>query len=111
MKNIKRNDVILLCSVIVVGAILLSLLALFFLGKGQTVVVRVDGKEYAKLPLSKDTELTIESEYGKNLLIIKDSKAWIENASCPKKICVATGELSELTPIVCKHNHVSVTLE
>ena len=111
MKAVKRNDIILLCSLILAGAILLSILALAFLGKGQTVTVRIDGKEYAKLPLTKDTELLIKSEHGENLLIIKDSKAWVESASCPKQICVNSGELSELSPIVCKHNHVSITLD
>lgn len=111
MKIIKRNDIILLCSLIAVGILLLSVLALIFLGKGQDVVVRVDGKEYARLPLDENAELQIQSEYGENLLIIKDSKAFIKSASCPKQICVDHGELSELSPIVCKHNHVSITLE
>lgn len=111
MKNIKRNDIILLCCLIIAGAILFSLFAIFFLGKGETVVIRIDGEEYARLPLNEDNELLIKSEYGENLLIIKDSNAFIKSASCPKQICVATGKLSELTPIICKHNRVSITLE
>ena len=110
-KAIKKSDIILLCSLIIAGIIILSILALFFLDKGQTVVIRIDGKEYERLPLNEDTELLIKTEHGENLLIIKDSRAWVENASCPKQICVNTGELSELTPIVCKHNKVSITLE
>ena len=111
MKSIKRNDIILLCSLLIVGAVLLSILAFIFFGKGEQVIVRVDGKEYARLPLSKDTELLIESERGENLLVIKDGKAYVKSASCPKQVCVNSGELTELLPIVCKHNHVSITLE
>lgn len=111
MKAIKRNDIILLSSLILVGIILFSILALIFLGKGETVVVRVDGEEYARLPLDKNTELLIKSEQGENLLVIKDSKAFVQSASCPKQVCVKKGELSELSPIVCKHNRVSITLE
>ena len=111
MKIIKKNDIILFGCFIIIGVILLSFLAFSFLGNGQTVIIRVDGNEYAKLPLNKDTQLLIKTDYGENLLIIKDSQAWIESASCPKQICVQSGQLSELTPIICKHNHVSITLE
>lgn len=111
MKNIKKNDIILLCTVILIGIICLLVIAFIFLNKGEYVVVRVDKKEYAKLPLNENTELLIKSEHGENLLIIKDSKAYVQSASCPSKICVQTGELSEITPIICKHNHVTITLE
>ena len=111
MRIIKKNDIILLCSVLILGAIAITILAFAFLGKGETVVVRIDGEEYARLPLNEDTELLIESKHGENLLVIKDSSAFIKSASCPLQVCVSTGELSELSPIVCKHNHVSITLE
>ena len=111
MKIIKKSDIILLCSVLLLGAIAITILAFAFLGKGETVVVRIDGEEYARLPLNEDTEISIKSEHGENLLVIKDSSAFIKSASCPLQICVKTGELSELSPIVCKHNHVSITLE
>ena len=111
MKNIKRNDIILLCSLLALGAILLTILAFIFLNKGKTVVVRIDGEEYARLSLDEDTELLINSEQGENLLVIKDGKAFVQNASCPKQVCVNSGNLSELSPIICKHNHVSITLE
>ena len=111
MKSVKKSDLILLGILLLIGIILLSLLALIFLGKGQTVVIKINGEEYARIPLDTDTELLIESEKGTNLLIVKDGKAWIERASCPKQICVEDGELTELDPIVCNHNLVSITLE
>lgn len=111
MKVIKRNDIILLCSLLLLGAILVSILAVVFLGKGQEVVIRVDGEEYARLPLDTDAELLIKSGQGENLLIIENGKAYVKSASCPKQICVQSGELSEISPIVCKHNRVSITLE
>ncbi|MBQ4135916.1 MAG: NusG domain II-containing protein [Clostridia bacterium] len=111
MKAIKKSDIILLICIILAGAILLCIFSAIFLKKGQTVVVKVNGEEYARLPLKKDTELLIEANGGTNLLIIRDGKAWVESASCPKQICVADGELSELDPIVCNHHSVSITLE
>lgn len=111
MKNIKKNDFILFSAIISISIILIALLALFLLNNGETVIIRVDGNEYASLPLSKDTELLIKTQYGENLLIIKDSVAYVESASCPKQVCVRSGHLTEITPIICKHNHVSITLE
>ena len=111
MKAIKKSDIILLICIILAGAILLCIFSAIFLKKGETVVVKVNGEEYARLPLKKDSELLIEANGGTNLLIIRDGKAWVESASCPKQICVADGKLSELDPIVCNHHSVSITLE
>lgn len=111
MKFVKKWDFILLAVILSVAIIALCVFLFFFFDEGQTVVVKVDGKEYARLPLNENTELLIESERGTNLLIIKDGEAWVKSASCPKQICVNHGKLSELSPIVCNHNHVSVTLE
>lgn len=111
MKTVKKSDIILLITVVMIGIILLLISTFLLLGKGNTVVVKVNGEEYAKLPLNKDTELLIKTENGTNLLIIKDGKAYVESASCPQQICVKDGELSELDPIVCNHNFVTITLE
>ena len=111
MKIIKKWDIIIICSILAVAIILLCIFTFIFLNKGQEVIVKVNGKEYARLPLNKDSQLLIESNNGTNLLIIKDGKAYVESASCPKQICVNHGNLSELSPIVCNHNQVSITLE
>lgn len=110
-KAIKKSDIILICSAILLGIIILSILAAVFLGKGETVVVKLDGNEYARLPLNEDTELLITSELGENLLVIENGEAYIKSATCPKQICVAHGKATELDPIVCKHNRVSVIIE
>ena len=111
MKMIKKWDIIIICSILAVAIILLCIFSLIFLNNGQEVIVKVNGKEYARLPIDKNSELLIESNNGTNLLIIKDGKAYIKSASCPKQICVNHGNLSELSPIVCNHNQVSITLE
>lgn len=107
----KKSDIILLCSVIAVALILLGVFAAMLLGKGETVVVSLDGEEYARLPLNKDRELLIESERGTNLLVIKDRKAYIAEASCPDLVCVHSGNVSELKNVVCLPNRVVISLE
>ena len=81
------------------------------LGTGSEVVVRVDGEEYARLPLDKDTELLIESDRGSNLLVVKDGRAYISEATCPDLICVHTGYADELKSVVCLPNKVTVSIE
>lgn len=107
----KKNDIILLCATLLVCALMLGAAYAFLGGDGTFVVVEVDGEEYARLPLDEDCELLIESEYGKNLLIIKDGKAYVKEASCPDGICVRTGAADELRSIVCLPNRVVVRLE
>lgn len=80
------------CDLILIGAILLIALAaalVTFLMKseGDTVSVTVDGKLYGEFPLSVNTEVTVESPLGYNILIIEDGVAYIREASCPDGIC------------------------
>ncbi|MBR2613326.1 MAG: NusG domain II-containing protein, partial [Clostridia bacterium] len=48
---------------------------------------------------------------GTNLLIIKDGKAYISEATCPDLVCVHTGHADELKSIVCLPNRVTVSIE
>ncbi|MBE6592849.1 MAG: NusG domain II-containing protein [Ruminococcaceae bacterium] len=107
----KKNDIILLAVIIVASCVLLTVFCIAYLGSGGEVVVKVDGKEYARLPLDRDAELRIDSGHGYNLLIIKDGKAFISDASCPDLICVKTGYADELKSIVCLPNKVTVSIE
>lgn len=107
----KKNDIILLCAILLICALALGAAYAFFGGDGTFVVVEVDGEEYARLPLDEDCELLIESKNGTNLLIIKDGEAYISEASCPDGICVRTGAADELRSIVCLPNRVVVSIE
>jgi hypothetical protein len=108
----RKSDIILLCSVLLTALAIFGVCAAFTLGKGETVVVRVDGEEYVRLPLGEDTELLIEGvNGGTNLLVIKDGKAYISEATCPDLVCVHTGSADELKSIVCLPNRVTVSIE
>ncbi len=108
----KKKDIFLLLSVIGAAVIILSVFAIFrVFGDGDTVTVSIDGEILTELPLNEDTEYRIESDSGYNLLVIKDGKAYISEASCPDKICVKTGAADEITSIVCLPNKVVVSIE
>ena len=108
----KRNDWILLSSVLLVAIVALLVLYAALGGTGETVVVTVDGDEVLRVPLKKDSEHLIEGyNGGTNLLVIKDGCARIEEASCPDLVCVHTGEADELKSIVCAPNRVVVRID
>ena len=108
----KKNDLILLCVIVAVSLVTLLILYACLGDRGQTVVVTVNGEERYRLPLNEDTQLWIEGHGGGgNRLIIENKIAYIQEASCPDKVCVHTGSADELKSIVCAPNRVTVSIE
>ena len=89
-KNRKvRNDIILAAVIIII-----AVAGLLFISstktEGDFVVVKIDGVETSRYPLSENTEVEINT--GKNgedinVLVIKDGKAFVSEADCPDGIC------------------------
>lgn len=116
LKNRKsrfRNDIILIAAVIlaaVIGLIYLN----FFRSPGVKVTVTVDGEIYGEYSLAEDITVDIYSgddNMKHNRLVIKEGKAYIENASCPDGICVSHRSIfRDGESIVCLPNRVVVTV-
>ena len=106
----RKNDIIFIAALILI--VTLSALALFlFREEGDTVIVRVDGTVIGEYPLSVDREVEILTEQGRNLLVIKDGKADITEASCPDGICSAHRAVSrDGESIICLPNKVVVEI-
>ena len=106
-----RNDVILIAVCLFIS---LALFVIVTLTKrpGAYAVVTVDGKEYGRYSLLEDREVTIESDDGTNLLVIKDGYADILEASCPDGLCERQRRISKTgESLVCLPNKVTVTVE
>lgn len=111
-KNRKtKNDIILAIIVIAVAATGVLLLNIFKT-EGEFAVVKIDGKETERYPLSVNTEVVIETENnGKNTLVIEDGKAFIKNATCPDKICEGHSKISfKGETIVCLPHKVVIEI-
>lgn len=107
-----KNDLILLAVLLLIGIVTLTIACVVQNGRGETVVVKVDGEETLRLPLNEDREILIDGYGGgKNLLVIKDGTAKITEADCPEQICVKTGKATEMKSVVCAHNRVVVSIE
>ena len=107
-----RNDIILGLAVIVAAAGV-------WLGSellkedGAFAVVTVNGIETAEYRLDTDAEIRLESENGGyNILVIKDGKADITEASCPDHVCVDQRAISKTgEAITCLPNKTVITVE
>ena len=57
----------------------------------------------------KDQEYTVKNDQGGvNVFVIRDGKAWVTEASCPDKICMDQGQVSqEGEMIVCLPNRMT----
>ncbi|MDR3085550.1 MAG: NusG domain II-containing protein [Christensenellaceae bacterium] len=98
-------SVILLCA-------LLPLFLLLGQGVGDEAVVRVNGQVVARLPLEKDGEYPIKTEYGYNLLRVEGGRAFLAQADCPGLDCLREGSVSAPGRVLsCLPHHLSVAVE
>lgn len=80
-----RNDVIFILAILVLFVSLLLVMNLFS-KEGDTVVVLLNGEVYGRYSLYENQTVRIVSgDNGEhyNILVIKDGKAYIEDADCP----------------------------
>ncbi|MBO5178391.1 MAG: NusG domain II-containing protein [Lachnospiraceae bacterium] len=109
----KRKDLILIGTLLGIAVVLF--LAMFFV-KQNTVngeaVILIEGKEYGRYPLSKDTVIEIPGLLGNNVLTIQDGEAFMSSAVCPDKICMEFGKIHYNTEmIVCRPGSIVVIIE
>ena len=109
-----KNDIILICSLLLVVAIIG--LAVFFSGEeGASVTVTLNGKPYATYSLSDDRTVEIksgENGEGVNVLVIKNGEAYVSEASCPDLICAKHRPISRSgESIACLPNRLVVTVK
>ena len=109
-KRKTRYDLILIAVCLFVS---LALWAAVSLTKkpGETVVVTVAGEEFGRYSLNEEREVVIETENGKNVLVIKDGYADITDATCPDGLCERQRKINESgETLVCLPNKVTVTV-
>ena len=107
-----RNDIIL-ALVVVIAAAGIWLFSEVTKEDGAFAVVVVDGVETERYPLDTDAEIRLESENGGyNILVIKDGKADVTEASCPDHVCVDQRAISKTgEAITCLPNKTVITID
>ena len=75
------------------------------------VEINVNGELFGSYSLLIDTVVPVETEYGYNLIEIKDGKVFVNDADCPDKLCVNRGKISENgQQVVCLPNRLTVKI-
>lgn len=107
-----KKDLLLIIIILIIAAVGFG--ANYFLQKkpAAELEISVDGKVIDVLDLAQDTEMTIEGwNGGTNHLIIQDGIAWVDEATCPDKVCVHQGKVSlNRQMIVCLPNRMVATV-
>lgn len=107
-----KNDLILIAGILSVIAV--AALLLLLRGEGTTVRVELNGEVMGNYSLAIDREVEIlsgENGEEKNLLVIRDGKAYVSSATCPDGICAGHRPISRVgESIVCLPHGVVITV-
>ena len=105
----------LIRDLVLAGSLLLAAVILLLVINGSresggVAVVRVDGVETERLPLSVNGTFPLNG--GSNILIIQGGQAWMSEANCPDLICVRQGKIHYTGQVItCLPNRLTVTIE
>jgi len=106
-----KNDLIILFILLACAGLLFFAMRSKDSVDGNYVLITLDGKEYARLPLDNDTYLDINSEFGSNRIRITAGEVFMESADCPDKICVHHKNIhAQGESIVCLPHKLVVTI-
>ena len=104
----KKRDIILIASILVI-AITFLLIVELTKEEGAGVVIKVNGVEVAEYSLSKSGTYPLNG--GTNILVIEDGRAYLSDANCPDKLCVHQGKISRTGEVItCLPNKLTVTV-
>ena len=86
------------------------ILSLLTLGgkEASRAQITSDGKLIRVVDLSIDQEFTVNSEDGYNVVIVRDGKIAVTEASCPDHYCMARGFCNKGAQIVCLPNRLVI---
>ena len=117
-----KKNYLVIGGVLLIAAVMLALTLLnrpMTAVEEDTVIITVDGKEYARVPLSKPQTVTIEQKNGSvNVVEVSERGAVMLSSTCDNQLCVEMGEVTvdnwEFRPnqqfIICLPNRVGVEL-
>lgn len=117
--NKKNLLVIAVVAVIAMLLLFVSITSKPQLAEENTIIISVDGKEYARVPLSQPQTVTIEQEDGcVNVIEVTENGAVMRSSTCDNQLCVGMGEVTvdnwqyraNQQFIICLPNRVSVEL-
>lgn len=120
----KRNKNIIAVVILFTMTVILYVIWIFFSGgikdtskaTIKTAKIYQNGKELYSIPLNEveeSYEIEIDGENGaKNIIFVEKGQISVKEASCPDKICMKTGPISNgRLPITCLPNHLVIEIK
>lgn len=104
----KKKDLIILSTIVILILLGFIFNHFYFNHSGDYVYITVNNQEYQKVPLNQNQTININDT---NTVIINDGIVYMEDASCPDKLCVDQGKISKNgEQIICLPNQVVVAI-
>ncbi len=111
-KWLKKRDIILIVSLLIVGIIALVIWHFIYSVDGKYVTIEQRDNLIGIYPLNVDKEIEIEHR-GEvvNKIVIENGYCYMEEAECPDHLCIKQGKVNKSgQTIVCLPNRVVVTV-
>jgi len=106
--NVGRGDWLIMG---IAGVLLISL----YLGlwtaavRSAEAMIRVDGKNWARLDLYQNQDFHVPGPLGESHIQVRDGRVRFVSSPCPNQLCVHTGWLQKSGEVaICMPNRVSV---
>lgn len=101
-RKLNRRDVLLAAVIAAAALVFYLVFHLTGRGTGSRICIRIDGEVQGTYSLSEDRTIPIETEYGKNVVVISGGQAYMKEADCPDHYCIEQGKIDqENETIVC----------
>ncbi|MEE0945928.1 MAG: NusG domain II-containing protein [Acutalibacteraceae bacterium] len=105
---VKKADVILLISAVLLGTALFFAMLFIPRETGDILVITIDNQEYMRVSLKEDTVI----ELPHNTVVIENSKAYVSSSHCPDKVCINQGKIGKKgQTIICLPAKLSLEVE
>ena len=100
LKLTKKKDLILAAVIIVIAIVMYIIMNQMQSDNGEIVKITVDGNVYGTYSLTKNQEIEIKTDKGKNIVWIHDNCVEMKEADCPDKYCVKQGKITKTDKIL-----------
>ena len=117
MNNLKKLDIIIIISLIVLSFIPHFILARTLSSDYASTYanIKVSGKFYENIPLSSfkgEKTFVIETSHGSNTILVKNNTIQIIEADCYDELCIKQGAISEVgKSIICLPNELIIEIK